>query len=94
MINSLNLNQISDIAVVWAHINRKDGLSKISNRYFRNNLDCMSSRHEMTIRFKTSRLNNIYGYHNTKRYMSVETHSNCHSISDCNSSGNRFFRRK
>ena len=69
------------------------GLSKMSSRYFHNNLDYSSSTHEMKIKFKRS-LNNIYGYYNTKRYMRIETHSNCRSISDCDSNGSRFFRRK
>lgn len=38
------------------------GLSKISSRYFSNNLDYLSSTHEMTIRFKRT-LSMLYSYH-------------------------------
>lgn len=91
MNNKMNLDQVSAIGDMWRQINNKGGLNKISIRYFRSNLDYISSNHEMKIMFKKNI--NYYSHGIGIRLKRLfKTHSNCHSIEECNTS--RFFRRK
>ena len=68
------------------------GLSKISSEYFRNNLDYLSSTHEMKTKFKRT-LSMFYGYYNIIKHTRLETHSSTKSIAD-NIKNTRFFRKK
>ena len=85
------LDMISNLTGLYKGYSQS-GLSRISLKYFSNNLDYLSSTHEMRIRFKRTLSMFLYGYHDIK-YIRLKTHSRRKSV-DNSIKNTRFFKKR